>query len=441
MVEGRTERCSACSMVWESGPFFRRERGGLFGLKQTVCEGCDPVRAKPSERRSFIVWSVCVLVWSLISIDAVLSGSLDGGTIPIALLSAFLSTPIAISVHEAGHALVGASLGFLVSEVRIGSGHPLLVLRWRPAFVVVGRYPVFGGYTRFACPDGAGARVKLAAATAGGPVANLVLAGLLLSFSTSIGQGPSPSAAFSAAVCAGFALPNLLFGFFNLLPFRMRRGVVNESDGLKLVNLVRRPRRWHSESIQAARFIVLFQLGRFAEAIAVASQMERSGRLGALALVYPAIAMARSSGASAALVYLDEREDEIVRLLNADKPADRSTARSAILFKSWCAIKLGATLDESDLPSMASAALKDEPDNPFLHGVLGAWHLIGDRFDQAKPLLTRAIRTSPDYIEKADICVFLSRLATAEGEPWRAAGYSSLRSHLLARHAAMMGDA
>lgn len=121
-------------------------------------------------------------------------------------------------VHELGHALAARPAGYRVTSFGVGRGRPILRLRGPGGILLSVRLWVPLGGTCVAIPRGPGARRRAALFHAGGAIAQLLLAALLLAF-----DGPIVD------LVARF---NLLVLAWNVLPWRVAG---HASDGWWIV--------------------------------------------------------------------------------------------------------------------------------------------------------------------------------------------------------------
>lgn len=166
-----------------------------------------------------------------------------------ALLALLLALPVAfwvqMLVHEAGHALAGLLVGrrFLgagVGPLRLERGDGTWMLRW------AGGIRGIGGFAAM-LPTGPERRAAAAVVLLGGPLANLVAAGLAtLVLMTLEAPGLPGVAALGSSILAG-----ALVAAVNLLPFRSKGW---HTDGQQLRELLRDGSTWRV--MQAQQLVV-----------------------------------------------------------------------------------------------------------------------------------------------------------------------------------------
>lgn len=97
----------------------------------------------------------------------------------------------------------------------------------------------------------------------------------------------------------------------------------------------------------------------------------------------------------------------------------------------WVAIKAGRN-DMGDLiEKFTLSALTSRPEAPEMKGTRGAWLIENGEYHSGLALLTEAVRSVVDPIDKADFCHFLSRGWKALSDEARSDGYRQLRRHLI----------
>lgn len=144
-----------------------------------------------------------------------------------------------IVVHELGHVVAARLSGFAVSEFVVGQGPPILRTRVRGARVILRAVPV-SGYVMPHSVDGRRARLGMALTYAGGPLAELLLVGLI-----ALALGPdllSRSDHLGVVAAQSVALAASMGAIMNLLPLPAGEAV---TDGLGM---------WLSLSLGDAEF-------------------------------------------------------------------------------------------------------------------------------------------------------------------------------------------
>ncbi len=205
---------------------------GLAGHSKNQAAPTTPTPASPqvANNRKMGLRAFAVLLLQVVggaavgffSVTWVLSSGMQlapaGTGKPLLLLSLLLAVvvalPLQLAVHELGHALVGrAHGGYLLRFVmgpwrcqRYRSG-----FRWRRVRSLRG----IGGFVQTLLPAGKNFRAALTWMLLGGPLANLLMAGLAFMMIWYAPWWPLRVAAIPVA------LFGLMFGLINLLPFRV----------------------------------------------------------------------------------------------------------------------------------------------------------------------------------------------------------------------------
>ncbi len=179
---------------------------------------------------SYEPFSVPALQWIVARVAAAFPGERSISHLAIVAGSFLIAIPLAIAIHEIGHALGGLSVGFRLSQVRIG---PLQIDR--PFRVTVQKCSGTGYLGWVSMVPVAHDRLLARAMVLvfAGPGINLLCAGVMLAL-------PFPKGPFSAS----FILVSLALAVKELVPVHRRIAV---SDGRRLWLLIRNPqssRRW-----------------------------------------------------------------------------------------------------------------------------------------------------------------------------------------------------
>lgn len=145
--------------------------------------------------------------------------------VSVAVPAVFAAIFVHLIAHELGHALVGQWMGGRILRVIVGSW------RWelyRSGFrrVRMRSLTGIGGLAQTILPDGPGFRRAFVTMLLGGPLANLLLAGVAWLLLPALGPWPL------RLLAAVFVAIGLLLGLVNLLPFRSGGF---HTDGLQLL--------------------------------------------------------------------------------------------------------------------------------------------------------------------------------------------------------------
>lgn len=130
------------------------------------------------------------------------------------LISLAIAFPLQLAVHELGHAIVGRIRGGFLLRYVVGPWRCLRFrsgFRWRRVRSLKG----IGGFVQMLLPAGPGFRSALTWMLLGGPLANLLLAGVALLLLAYAPWWPLRTAALP------IALVGVMIGLMNLVPFRV----------------------------------------------------------------------------------------------------------------------------------------------------------------------------------------------------------------------------
>jgi hypothetical protein len=150
-------------------------------------------------------------------------------------LALLLSMAVSTLVHEAGHVVAARAVGLRVPLLEIGHGRPIWRHALGPMQVVVHAFPMFG-MTTLITPTMRRLRARLMAATAGGPLANV----LLLWIAVSLIQAGVDDVGDRAAPMLSLALANAWMLFTSLVPRPpafARRHLTPGNDGWNLLTV------------------------------------------------------------------------------------------------------------------------------------------------------------------------------------------------------------
>ncbi|MFT4692194.1 MAG: site-2 protease family protein [Verrucomicrobiia bacterium] len=216
-------QCTKCGVTSELDEAF--VAGNQFG--HPYCPACilkdhgDDFRA--------LKWMVPgVFIFGVIAIN--LSPQDDTGWACLNALIFFAFSYVSLIIHEAGHGLMGKALGLRVTHVQLGLGRTIVLVKWldvRWEFKVI----PFGGFAIYVPEDHQWFRTRSFLTTLAGPLANLIVAGVMWWF---IRQ----EAAFTNPVLGDLYFwhlllgANLFDGIWNLVP---SNGQKTPSDGMQLL--------------------------------------------------------------------------------------------------------------------------------------------------------------------------------------------------------------
>jgi hypothetical protein len=297
-------------------------------------------------------------------------------------------------LHEAGHALVAAWLGWKVCRIEIGLGPPILRFSMRGVPIDVNLFPI-SGYVIPAPRSLEGARMKSALVYLAGPGAELLLVVLLVLLVgydrlTLREQAVGLIAAQSVAVAA------LMGVAFNLVPLRTKEG--SPTDGLGFILSFLRPRH-HFERMLAAPFRMA------AERLIERGDLEAAVRVFEVAVRDHPNNLSLCVGLAEVLIEAGRPQESRALLLPL---AEQRRGGDP-----WRVILLGTLAEaEREIDDDASAEQADEhsrqalelsPGSPWAMMVRGSVLVTRSQFHPARELLEKA-REAADERLLADEC-------------------------------------
>ncbi|WP_165074142.1 hypothetical protein [Paludisphaera rhizosphaerae] len=141
---------------------------------------------------------------------------------------------LGVIVHEAGHALIGRAVGFVVTSVGLGIAGPFLVLPMGGTRLYLGLTRPFQGITFAFLPRVYPDRKRMAAFVSGGIAANALCAALAIGLALCLPTGRLKTTS------AMFAAINAMLATSSLIPVSFRvGGAMLRSDGRLLLDVLR----------------------------------------------------------------------------------------------------------------------------------------------------------------------------------------------------------
>ena len=418
--------CSHCRFKADRADFFRRERGGLFSLHQTVCEACSPYQPTIDVVRAALGLPILPV---LIGFNALIHWSDESNSSLIMLIivvTAQLTIPIRTFLHEAGHAFVARLMGGTVWEARIGRGPVKSVIRWGGVDFDIRRYGFAGGAVRYVSLTGRLSRLQNAVIIAAGPLANFLSAALAIVTIIPVAF-IMRSMVLPSAILGGFALSHLYCGVVNLIPTKDSDG--HSSDGRALWYLARRDYANIPLLDIARRVSALSYLKRYNEAAALAAHNLAPSPFKPIFAVALLDNLALGQGDGAALDYFFAHRAD---LYCGDNPSPDDIAHRDYVVGNvaWSALKLADKNLLELAGSYSAEAFRTNPKSPGILATRGAWFVSSGLANQGIPLLTKAARAIERTNDKADICRFLASGYRQAGDDARYALYTELAQHL-----------
>jgi len=318
--------------------------------------------------------------------------------------------PIAVAVHELGHALVGRAVGLRIFVMNLGQGLPLARFEVGRTRVVIGRFPLHG-FVKMAPPGGDNQRLRMAMAILAGPLSHLIwiapCALLLPSHFLStdgwmaINQGFAP--------LHGFVLFNLFALLRNILP-------IGANDGGLLLGLLLAPRDLDvSEHFDIAEAM---------------DHLERGEHAAALTLIDVAIARLPEESAlvvnrALALLGLD-RLDEALEVWETQFAKEDHPSRILLANNiAWTLAMRGRSEDMERADELSALVLRARPEWGNALGTRGAYRIASGDHETGERVVKRALATQGDPQNRADLLAWLVISRNAQGDLKGAAKFAA----------------
>jgi hypothetical protein len=429
-------RCSNCGHRSSDPDFFRREKGGVLGLRSTVCDACSPYQPTQREKRltaGFLVW---IPIW-LVMVSA--AGRDDPGQalgLGVLLLSGGLSLPLVIAIREGGHAFAGAAVGRQVVEVLIGRGPAAATFRIAGVKITLGRYILAGGVTRSFAPNDARSRWRDAVLLVAGPGAN-ALAAALTFWAGSRLDGPGGTLGIvGSAVLLGIAFTNAGVAAVNLLPWKVGGQGGLLSDGARILQLAKPDTPLAADNRRLWRTICLYEMGRFAEMETAAVTAAPGSNLEPMFVGQAMSAIAKLRGDGAAMDwYLAQGldPDTMSPFAQGDLKTMRAWLKAAI---AWHALQTGRPELGELVESFSREAIEALPQMSAIRGTRGVVLDCRGDSEEGLEMVLHAARAAVSDEEKADFCDALAGGFRRRGFEVRADGFQAVAMRFRDRMAA-----
>ena len=422
-------RCSACGFRSTERALFRRERAPVPPLRYTLCLACKKPEPWPKATVGAAVWGGIAL--------ALIAAALAGADLELQgyvwlVLMAFAATcPLAVVVHEIGHALAAVLVGRKIYVLSFGRGATLASWSFGDLQIVLAR-DLGAGFIQ-AYPGQPESRWRTSLYLAGGMIANAVAVGaviLLLAHNSPDALGPGAKSLASAAM--GFALSNSLSAASAIVPRQMKwEDQRLASDGRRLVNLWRTAPVIPDYSLLHAAFCGdrLIRAGRWREAqehyaAVIARAPDCPGFLGCLVHV-----VARARGPAAAMAcYVEHRA---AFEAGARKPSPQYGYAAGNV--AWQALRTGDASWLELAGDLSEQAVSMDSASASLRATRGAALIAKGERGAGAALLSAALRDVENLVDKAEFCSFLAKETSAHGEGSIGVAFGRLESHLLRR--------
>ncbi len=326
---------------------------------------------------------------------------------------------IALALHEGAHALLALTLKFKIFEIRLGSGRLQKVWKWRGCFIRLFPIP-YCGWVLIAAPGARWYRLRRAAITAAGPLANAILcAGLIRLGESQFGKPSGIRDEFESAlllVSAWFLLWSVWPRSSTLYGRRVY------SDGYRILQL---PFLSKEKVYEETAHFYWHQAGQ----LIGNGEKKRALRLLRKGARKLAAASNWEGCCTFASMYADAGEVDLARtmfleVLDASKTEPNSNIRTIAGDGLAC---LALYHDRPDLLPEARGVMEDLvatfPTTITLKGTLGSILVELGEAEKAEALLREVLHSSRSPIDQAICTAYLARIAMCAGD------HESARQH------------
>jgi hypothetical protein len=248
----------------------------------------------------------------------------------------------------------------------------------------------------------------------------------------------------TVAALAGVAFSQIFMAVVNLIPWRSGENGIR-SDGRVLLGLflglLGRRRQPDIDQLNRLRIYGLTQTRRFEEAAKLALSAAKTS-VHPIPFIADALhCVSRCRGDLAAVNCYLEHADHVERAITRGSEEDLQSLPWLKANAAWSAMAARRDDLHDLIERFSREALESLPETPAMKGTRGAWLIENGYYDQGVSLLTDAVRSASDPLEKADYCIFLSRGWKALGDAPRSDGYQRLREHLVMQQSVDMAIA
>jgi len=388
---------------------------------------CKPAEPVPAATIYLAICALATVLACLVVVDA-RSDWRTPASIIVLMGSYYVSMPLAIVIHEFGHALAGLMVGHRIYLIQLGYGRSLKTFRLGHARVVVGWRQSGGHVVGF--PLGAERRWRESVFVAGGAAANLLASVVLFYWAVRFGVWYASLALQCLGLaCAGAGMANLFMAGRALWPGSpVTDGTSRANDGRLLLNLWRQPAPGPGLGRLAWQGYALLRERRWSRAEAhfesvLAQYPDNMTFRGPLIHI-----IEQSRGPAAAFAYYREHRSQFE---NSTGEVDTAWAY-AWGNTAWVALH-EITPDTVSLADRFSAlALAADPSSPPIRATRGAVLMAMDRREEGRQMLLIGLRDLDDPPFKVDLCRYLAKDAKAHGQAEEFQAYRALADHLQA---------
>lgn len=399
-------KCAGCGLEWERSADPIVPERAKFWRRRILCRMCQGER----DQRAHTKLIISSIFLTLVGVALIAQPPLQlfGWALLNIVLVDYMVIAAAI-VHESGHALAAVLVRARVFLVQVGSGKPLVTLRLLGVPIKLNRYPLAGGLVFVGHTTDRNVIGRHAVIVAGGPVVNLVLAGLLF-WLGDISDWRSALVALTTGVAwipIAFA-SNLGIFLVNVIP-RTFNGLLGNmsSDGKLLLQLIR-PTPPLVESILSSQYVVgsmlAFQDGEYE----LAERWSREGLV-----CFPSNPMLH---VTLTAVLLETGRYELARthclrlLQESQEKGQEADGTRAMLANNlaWGDVMLGnrELLQEADEYSKEAFALA--PDVPAVQGTRGVVLIERGEYESGMALIRKALAVAEKRRQIACDMAFLA---------------------------------
>lgn len=422
-------RCDTCGYRSANAGFFRKETVGSINAIRDVCLGCPPYRPTGVERGWDVLWLTGHLVPGALTFIVM---NRTGAPLPLALaavVAMLLFSPLAILIHELGHAVATRLVGLHLLAIEMGSGPPRWSHRVGGTSLVLRRRFLMGGRTLHVAVNDVEQRWQGAVVLASGSLANIAVAAVLIGVlqrgvALSVSGGPT----LLGAVMLGAVSANLWPCLTALWPRAPEEGESHGNDGAQLLGLLKTPAPISERDLAASRYMALFNARMYPEALELLERMTPGRTSDPWLLATLLDIYTRVHGADAALT----RYTSAV----AHGPMENSHGDFAAS-QAWLQANLAIVLlrgagphDHDEIDALVQGMMAGWKDTAVVKGTMGAALVMRGRVEDGEALLLDAARAASSNLDRADFCLFLGRAARLAGDEAKAADFERLRVHL-----------